>query len=211
MSDFLKMLEAKRKRASLTESMTIRVTVEEDAAIKELASSYDCTRQDLMHDLISEYLMPAWRKLESGDLSQELPPPVDADVDVKGQSYYYVLNTNKANSSEDHEAMLSEGIAAAFEDGYKEKINRFKKGDVIYLYESGKGIVAYGTANGVTEERDHYGVPGKTRFQKLSGFVRLEKPVSAKEICQKLNRTIRCAQTLTLLTDGKTLLQAITK
>lgn len=204
MSDFFSKLEAKRKRAALTESMTIRVTVEEDAIIKELASVFDLTRQDLIHDLIVEYLLPAWRKVESESTPIAHPPRRD-----DGRLFHYVLNTNKANSSEDHEAMLSEGIAAAFEDGYKEKIDRIKKSDIVFLYESGRGIVGYGLANGVTEERDHFGVPGKTRFQRLDGFIRLSKPVSAKEICQRLGRTIRFAQTLTYLSDGKVLLESL--
>ncbi|OYT76406.1 hypothetical protein [Pseudomonas sp. PGPPP2] len=205
MSDFFSKLEAKRKRAALTESMTIRVTVEEDAAIKELANVYDLTRQDLIHDLIVEYVLPAWKKVESDAASQMAPPPPRDD----GRLFHYVLNTNKANSSEDHEWMITDGIAAAFEDGYKEKIDRIKKDDVVFLYESGKGIVGYGMANGETEERDHFGVPGKTRFQRLDGFVRLEKPVSAKDICVRLGRPIKFAQTLTYIFDGKKLLESL--
>lgn len=204
MSDFFSKLEAKRKRAALTESMTIRVTAEEDAAIKELANVYDLTRQDLIHDLIVEYVIPAWKKVESDAASQMAPPPRD-----DGRLFHYVLNTNKANSSEDHEWMIADGIAAAFEDGYKEKIDRIKKDDFVFLYESGKGIVGYGKANGETEERDHFGVPGKTRFQRLDGFVRLEKPVSAKDICVRLGRTIKFAQTLTYIFDGKKLLESL--
>lgn len=204
MSDFFSKLEAKRKRAALTESMTIRVTVEEDAAIKELANVYDLTRQELMHGLIVEYVLPAWKKVESDPASQMAPPPPRDD----GRLFHYVLNTNKANSSEDHEWMITDGIAAAFEDGYKEKIDRIKKDDVVFLYESGKGIVGYGKANGETEQRDHFGVPGKTRFQRLDGFVRLEKPVSAKDICVRLGRPIKFAQTLTYIFDGRKLLES---
>ncbi|MDF9618193.1 hypothetical protein P5705_11115 [Pseudomonas entomophila] len=205
MSDFYTKLEAKRKRAALTESMTIRVTVEEDAAIKELATVYDLTRQDLIHDLIIEYVLPAWRKVSAESMAQTAPPPPRDD----GNQFHYVLNTNKANSSEDHDAMLSEEIAAAFEDGYKEKIDRLKKDDIVFLYESGKGIVAFGLANGKTEERDHFGVAGKTRYQRLYGFERLEKPISAKDICQRLGRNIKFAQTLTYLSDGKKLLDSL--
>lgn len=206
MSDFFSKLEAKRKRAALTESMTIRVTVEEDAAIKELANFYDLTRQDLIHDLIVEYVLPAWKKVESDSAVQMAPAPPPRE---DGGLFHYVLNTNKANSSDDHNAMLSESIAAAFEDGYKEKIDRIKGGDIVFLYESGKGIVAYGEASGVTEERDHFGVPGKTRFQRLEGFSVLEKPISAKDICTRLGRNIKFAQTLTYLNDGRKLLDSI--
>lgn len=75
MSDFLKKLEARHKKTSATESMTIRVTAEEDAAIKELANFYECTRQDLIHDLITEYLVPAYKQLVSESASTDVAPP----------------------------------------------------------------------------------------------------------------------------------------
>lgn len=207
MSDFLKKLEAKHKKTSATETMTIRVSEEEDAAIKELANFYECTRQDLIHDLITEYLLPAWKQLESDSASVDVAPPQDA----VGKPHCYVLNTNKVNDVADHEFMLKNGMAAAFEDGYKEKINRFKKGDTIFLYESGKGIVAYGQADGVTQKAPHYGRADKAHFQKLNGFKKLEKPLSSKEICRVLDRNIKFVQVLTYLTDGETLLAELNK
>lgn len=202
MSDFLKKLEARHKKTSATESMTIRVTAEEDAAIKELANFYECTRQDLIHDLITEYLVPAYKQLVSESASTDVAPP-QGGADTQ---HYYALNTNKVNDVADHDFMLREGVAAAFEDGYKEKINRLKKGDTIFLYESGKGIVAYGQAAGVVQKAPHHGKPDKTFFQKLEGFKKLEKPLSPRDICRVLGRNIKLAQTLTYLTDGETLL-----
>lgn len=207
MSDFLKKLEAKHKKTSATETMTIRVTTEEDAAIKELANFYECTRQDLIHDLITEYLLPAWKQLESESTSADVVPPQHA----QDKQHYYVLNTNKVHDVADHDYMLKDGVAAAFEDGYKEKINRFKTGDTIFLYESGKGIVAYGQADGVTQKAPHNGKPDKTHFQKLKGFKKLEKPLSPKDICRVLERNIKFVQTLTYLTDGETLLADLHK
>lgn len=204
MSDFLKKLEAKHKKPA-TESMTIRVTPEVDAAIKELANFYECTRQDLINDLIAEYLLPAWKQLMDNSASSEVESPLDTDAKQR----YYVLNTNKVHDLDDHEYMLREHVAAAFEDGYKDKIDRFRKGDTIFLYESGRGIVAFGTADGTTHKKDHYGVADKTHFQKLDNFVRLTTPSSPKDICRVLGRNIKFVQTLTELSDGKAMLDAL--
>jgi len=205
MTDFLNKLEAKRKKNATTESMTIRVSAEEDAAIKELANVYDCTRQDLIHELITEYLMPAWQQLQiDSHAAKELPV-------AEGKKAYYVLNTNKANHVADHDFMLGEGVAAAFEDGYKEKIERFKAGDVIFLYESGAGIVAFGSASGVTERKPHLGKPDKTYYQKLDDFSRLNEPFSPKDITRVLLRRIKFVQTLTALHDGEVLLKALSQ
>ncbi|EMO4461453.1 TPA: hypothetical protein ACG5BG_005185 [Pseudomonas aeruginosa] len=204
MSDFLRVLEAKRKKNTTTESMTIRVSAEEDAAIKELANYYDCTRQELLHDLISAYLIPAWKDLQKGGPADELPLE-------DGKVGYYVLNTNKANHLADHEFMMAEGVAAAFEDGWKEKIERLKKGDVVFLYESGAGIVAHGKASGLTLKQDHLGKAEKTYYQKLDGFTKLNDALAPKGITRVLGRNIKFVQVLTGLHDGDKLLKELRK
>lgn len=55
--------------------------------------------------------------------------------------------------------MVSNGIAATFEDGYKEKMTYIEKGSLVFLYRSGEGIVAHGIASGEVLKKDHYGVP----------------------------------------------------
>ncbi|MCG3472219.1 hypothetical protein L7750_18090 [Xenorhabdus bovienii] len=44
--------------------------------------------------------------------------------------------------------MIENGFAAAFEEGYIQKIKKTHEGDTVFLYESGVGIVAYGSATG---------------------------------------------------------------
>ena len=55
---------------------------------------------------------------------------------------YYILNTNFNNSQEDHNDMLSNSKAAAYFAPWKNKIERLAKGDIVFLYQSGAGIVA---------------------------------------------------------------------
>ena len=59
-----------------------------------------------------------------------------------------ILNTNISNSREDHDDMLKNHKAAADFDPWKFKIEGLAKGDVIFLYQSGVGIVAFGEADG---------------------------------------------------------------
>jgi hypothetical protein len=49
--------------------------------------------------------------------------------------------------------MLEEHRAAAFFDPWKYEIDRIKKGDIVFLYESGVGIIAVGKASGRIEVR----------------------------------------------------------
>lgn len=98
---------------------------------------------------------------------------------------YYILNTNISNSREDHESMLRENIAAAYFSPWKHKIKYLSKGDVVFLYQSGVGIVAVGKASGTLKIRNRHNNPNhadEEYYMKLNQFRKLESPVSASEI-----------------------------
>ena len=69
---------------------------------------------------------------------------------------YQILNTNIGNSLDDHESMLKETIAAAYFSPWKHKIENLGKGDVVFLYQSGVGIVAAGKASGKLQIRNYH-------------------------------------------------------
>jgi hypothetical protein len=98
---------------------------------------------------------------------------------------YYVLNTNIRNDQRDHEDMLRNGKAAAYYDPWKFKIERLAKGDVVFLYQSGTGIVALGEANGKLQKAAYHGnteQAGEEYFMKLQRFQRVAPPLTAAEI-----------------------------
>lgn len=100
---------------------------------------------------------------------------------------YYILNTNIKNSKIDHRSMLSEGKASAYYDPWKYKIERLEKGDVVYLYQSGVGIVAFGEADGKLIKRPYQDNPDKADedySMKLNRFQKVTPPLSAAEIKQ---------------------------
>jgi len=98
---------------------------------------------------------------------------------------YYILNTNISNSREDHDDMLKNRKAAAYFDPWKFKIERLAKGDVIFLYQSGIGIVAFGNADGQLLKASYH---GKTEnideeySMKLQRFQTVAPPLTAAEI-----------------------------
>lgn len=102
---------------------------------------------------------------------------------------YYILNTNKANDPKTHLNMLTNGIAAAFCDPWKFKIERIKKGDVVFLYESGRGIVATGIASGNIEKVEYDGKPEEAYQQKLDNYKKV-KPLNATGIKKVIGTNI---------------------
>lgn len=112
---------------------------------------------------------------------------------------YYILNTNIRNSQADHDAMLSEKKAAAFYSPPKFNIEKLKKGDIIFLYESGVGIVAAGSADGRLQKRNYHDEPEEVDeeyFMKLNKFHPLTRPISAPEIREITGINYRFLQTM---------------
>ncbi len=185
-------------------TFSIRLSVKEDLILQEVADAYDLSRQELIHRLITENIVQAWEYERNNDKNSQ-----ENEHEITDKGRYFLLNTNSANDVADHDFMINEKVAAAFEDGYKEKINRLKKGDWVFLYASGKGIVAYGQANGKVEKAPHYHRENKTFFQRLDPFTKLTTPIKAREIKEILEREFPFAQTLSRINGGEKLLKKV--
>lgn len=98
----------------------------------------------------------------------------DPYEDVMGG--YYLLNTNIRRSPASHEDMLANEKAAAYSTPWKFKIERLNRGDVVFLYQSGRGIVAIGIASGTLDKRE------EEYSMKLNRFYLLANPISAAEV-----------------------------
>lgn len=98
---------------------------------------------------------------------------------------FYILNTNYKNDELDHKDMLSQAKAAAYYDPWKYKIERLKRGDVVFLYQSGVGIVAVGEADGMLHKAAYHGDPANADeeyFMKLLNFQLVDPPMPARDI-----------------------------
>jgi hypothetical protein len=110
--------------------------------------------------------------------------------------------------------MLARGEAAAFFSPWKHQIDRLRAGDVVFLYRSGAGIVAFGHASGRLEVRDRHGDPaaaGEEFAMALEDFTRLETPLAAAEIRHVAERNISFQQTMSALAPdaGERILAAV--
>ena len=98
---------------------------------------------------------------------------------------FYILNTNYRNNPADHADMITHGKAAAYFDPQKHKIDRLAKGDTVFLYQSGVGIVAMGRASGRVERAPYQGnaeQADEEHFMSLEAFRRIDPPLSPAEI-----------------------------
>lgn len=112
---------------------------------------------------------------------------------------YYILNTNFNNNKEDHSDMLDNAKAAAYFSPGKYKIERLQRGNVVFLYQSSRGIVAVGEADGKLVKAPYHGNPehvDEEYFMKLLRFQRANPPVTAAEIREATGVNHRFMQTM---------------
>lgn len=98
---------------------------------------------------------------------------------------FYILNTNYSNDPSDDEDMINNQKAAAYFAPWKRNIEKLKRGDKIFLYRSGEGIVAMGIASGKLEKKPWHGEDkhkDEEYYMRLDKFKRLKKSLSASEI-----------------------------
>jgi hypothetical protein len=98
---------------------------------------------------------------------------------------YYILNTNYKNDHVDHDDMLLNKKAAAYFEPWKYKIARLSKGDIVFLYQSGVGIVAFGEASGKLEKHPFHGEAkhaDEEYCMQLKNFINIMPALTAAEI-----------------------------
>ena len=185
-ADLIEKLQAQK-----TEAVTVRLPSSELGTIDDLSASLGVTRQRLLTEVIKDGIAQAVK------LFNEKQKKIDEELedDENNSPRFFILNTNKANDVDTHEMMLEDGVAAAFCDPWKSKIERLKRGDTVFLYESGAGIVATGIASGNIEKVAYEGQPENAYQQKLDHY-RKVKPLSAREIKKVFGSNLVFLQTM---------------
>lgn len=123
------------------------------------------------------------------------------------ESNTYILNTNYSNNEQHTEDMLKDHKAAAYYPGWREKIEKFQKGDTVFLYKSGVGIIAYGISTGKLEMQDCDGHHNYEYFMKLDKFKKLKMPFMASEMKVITNQGFNFRQTMfSISEEGRDLL-----
>lgn len=194
-----KKTQQKAEAEEVSESVTLRLPSSVVGDIDDLASSLDVTRHELITEFVNDSLKRGqkfYEEVRNKPDFVDLSIDVDVDVDSISTPRYIFLNTNRRNDLNDHTYMVSNGIAAAYYDPWKFKIDKLRKGDVVFLYASGIGIVGVGKANGKTEILDRYTDVGETHQQKLTDYRNVAIPLNARKIKKLIGINLCYMQTM---------------
>jgi hypothetical protein len=182
----------RRQEGEKTEAITARLPTSYVAHLDELASSLNITRQFLLTEMIKDKVDEA---LAVYDKEQNIPRPTYRDDEPVSGTRFFILNTNKRHDPATHRDMVTNGIAAAFCTPWKFQIERIEKGDTVFLYENGVGIVAMGIAPGEVEVVEYNGVAEDAYRQKLKDYKKV-KPLNARDIKKAVGSNLIFLQTL---------------
>lgn len=120
--------------------------------------------------------------------------PIEGLLEYESNSF--ILNTNFSNNEKNTEEMLLEQKAAAYYPGWREKISKLQKGDTVFLYKSGAGIVAYGKATGKLQMKNYDGIENYEYYMKLNNFKKLGKPFRPAEMKKIAKQGFNFRQTM---------------
>lgn len=98
---------------------------------------------------------------------------------------FFIVNTNFGNDPTDDSDMIAKQKAAAYFDPWKKKIQSIRRGNWVFLYRNGTGIVGYGMANGRLEKHPYQGKaehPDEEYSMGLTNFSVVVPPLRAAEI-----------------------------
>ena len=209
MSNLVELIrESKKAKKEEVVPTTVRIPMKLNSVMEALADQLSLSKQEMLLHLIEAGVKIAEDELKLDDVEEEKNKQAQAEKEQQSCGFY-ILNTNKRHGLEDHEWMLSQGVAAAFYDPWSFNIDRIKRGDVVFLYENGVGIVAYGKGTGTVLLADYGDDVEETRYQKLDDFKVLSKPLSATEIKKILARSVVFLRVMSAMPDGQKVVERI--
>ena len=206
LDELIEKAKAKKEKINTLEtvSVTVRISKELNSTVLELAEHLlDTSKQKMLEAIIEEGVSKIVKEFSIEEIEK-------TDENSKTRTFH-LLNTNKRHDRRDGKRMYDEGIAAAFYGNWKKEIDKIKKNDVVFLYENGVGIIAFGLADGKVEIEDKNGDKGQMHYQKLNSFVKLEEAYKASKIKSTLNRNFVFLKTKTVIHDGEILFNELQK
>ena len=209
MTSILSLIENSKKAKKESIASTVRMPESLHTFIETLANDLELSKQEIMLKLLEQGAEAAQQALDEVEKAELAQLALAEEAEPQLATGFHILNTNKAHTDDDHEWMLANKAAAAFYEPWKFNINRIKKGEVVFLYENGKGIVAYGRGTGDVQLREHEGKKDECHYQTLEGFTILEQPLSAAAIKKALDRNVVFLRTMSGMPDGQKVLDLI--
>ncbi len=189
---------------STTESQLLSIRLPDTTInrIDERTSEVGATRSELITAFIDagiEELEKQLSETRNVETILEIENPEQTNGDVR----YFLLNTNWNNSQNDHYSILENEEASAFYYPAKKNIDYLREGDCVFLYQSGKGVCAYGFADKELIKRDHEGHTNECHSRKLNEFKRIKKPITAKSCKDATKSNLVFLRTMVRLTKAQ--------
>lgn len=168
-----------------TTPISIRLPIALSNEIDELSLTLDRSRSFLITEFIKAGIIEANALLEENSVLTDEAKNQTVDKRADSASSFldrkvFMLNTNYNNDEDTHFDMLKNQEAAAFCEGWKEYICQLYKGDKVYLYQSGVGIIAVGVVDGELEKSEYGGVADDKYAKSLKDFKTGFKAISAR-------------------------------
>lgn len=168
-----------QKDETVTTPVSIRLPTNLSNELDELSLTLDKSKSYLLLEFIKAGIKETNAILEERFSNPSQPEERDNNNILSRK--YFMLNTNYNNDEKTHFNMLKNQEAAAFCKGWKEYICQLSKGDTVYLYQSGVGIVASGIVSGDLEKHEYSGTPEDKYSKTLEDFKIGFKAISAKQ------------------------------
>ncbi|MFI8319458.1 hypothetical protein ACIF4Y_19660 [Kosakonia cowanii] len=170
---------------SVSAPISIRLPTILNNELDELSLSLDRSKSSLISEFIKAGVVTANELLKEQSLiSAEMKEQLVDQREDSAASFLdrkaFMLNTNYNNDVETHFDMVKNQEAAAFCEGWKEYICQLSKGDKVYLYQSGVGIIASGVVDGELVKSEHYGIADNKYAKPLKDFKTGFKAISAR-------------------------------
>lgn len=201
MANFSQLIAQTNARNAELHPVTVRVPDAVKSFLDQLTNDYGLSRQEVLLSWIESGRDAAREELDK--------PPTHESTESAPGKRFFLLNTNKGNSDEDQEFMLSKHAAAAFYAPWKHHIEEIKAGDIVFFYQNQVGIIAYGAGTGKTLKSAHAGKEDECFYQVLDGFTKLGTPISAANIALIVEAKPVFLKTMSPLREGAKLLAAI--
>ncbi|MGE6531755.1 MAG: hypothetical protein FHK79_19195 [Pseudomonas sp.] len=186
---------------TVTTPVSIRLPTNVSNQLDELSLTLDRSKSYLLLEFIKAGIKETNALLEERYSNPSQPEERDPSDFLNRK--HFMLNTNYNRDKQAHFSMLKNQEAAAFCKGWKEYICQLSKGDTVYLYQSGVGVVASGIVSGELEKHDYAGTPEDKYSKALEDFRVGFKAISAKEFKDITNGGANFRRTMVELTQGQ--------
>lgn len=194
---------ADKMRSNLGSESNAAISLRLPSALDNLLDELSITLNKPKTELLLWFIISGAKALEKEVEIMATEQQEILEEDKSVSSRFFMLNTNFTNDRGTHFEMLKNHEAAAFCDSHKHVIKRLKEGDIVYLYQSTRGVVARGVVKGGLKKSSHEGIDNAKYSVDLAEFDSGFTPVTAKQFKKLSKKDANFRMTLVRLDDDQ--------